>query len=159
MSCMWQSVYTKITRAAKSVTWRSGRLELPVCKKWSPPPFPHVIAEQRCFIRKSLYQTIRSYQRVILEPLMASYFRFDASGFRCVPGSDLTSHLITMWITKEMQKLFRLLLFLIIQPYMFRVTHSPILRSTFWLYIQHLVQFTGTAADRCHGWDGTWVPS
>jgi len=42
---------------------------------------------------------------------------------------------------------------LLIQPYMFRVTNSPILRSTFWLYIQLLVQCTDTASDRCHGWD------
>ena len=53
-----------------------------------------------------------------------------------------------------MQQLFRLLIFLI-QPHMFRATNSPILRSTFWLYIQLLVQFTDTAADRCHGWNGT----
>ena len=42
---------------------------------------------------------------------------------------------------------------------MFRATNSPILRSTFWLYIQLLVQFTDTAANGCHGWDGTDVPS
>ena len=53
-----------------------------------------------------------------------------------------------------MQQLFRLLIFLI-QPHMFRATNSPILRSTFWLYIQLLVQCTDTAGDRCHGWDGT----
>jgi hypothetical protein len=53
-----------------------------------------------------------------------------------------------------MQQFFRLLIFLI-QPYMFRAINSPILRSTFWLYIQLLVQCTDTAADRCHGWDGT----
>ena len=47
-----------------------------------------------------------------------------------------------------MQQLFRLLIFLI-QPYMFRATNSPILSSTFWLYIQLLVQCTETAADRC----------
>ena len=35
------------------------------------------------------------------------------------------------------------------QPYMFRTTDSPILRSNFWLYIQLLVQCTDTAADRC----------
>ena len=29
----------------------------------------------------------------------------------------------------------------------------------FWLRIQLLVQCTYTAADRCHGWDGTAVPS
>ena len=40
-------------------------------------------------------------------------------------------------------------------PYMFLATSSPILRSTFWLYIQLLVQRTDTAADRCHGWEGT----
>ena len=34
-------------------------------------------------------------------------------------------------------------------------TNSPILRSTFWLYIQLLVQCTDTAADRCYSWDGT----
>ena len=50
-----------------------------------------------------------------------------------------------------MQQFFRLLTFLI-QPYTFRVTNSPIIRSTFWLYtrIQLLVQCTDTAADRCH---------
>jgi len=53
-----------------------------------------------------------------------------------------------------MQQLFRLLIFLI-QPYMFRATNSPILRSNFWLCIQLLVQCTDTAADRCRGWDGT----
>ena len=37
-----------------------------------------------------------------------------------------------------MQQIFRLLIFLI-QPYMFRATNSPILRSTFWLYIQLFV--------------------
>ena len=47
-----------------------------------------------------------------------------------------------------MQQIFRSLIFLI-QPYMFRATNSPILRSTFWLYIQLLVQWTDTAADRC----------
>jgi len=47
-----------------------------------------------------------------------------------------------------MQKLFSLLIFLN-QPYMFRAKNSPILRSTFWLYIQLLVQCTDTAADRC----------
>jgi len=36
--------------------------------------------------------------------------------------------------TNNMQKLFRLLIFLI-QPYMFRATNSPIFRSTFWLCI------------------------
>ena len=46
-----------------------------------------------------------------------------------------------------MQQLFRLLIFLI-QPYMFRATNSPILRSTFWLYIQLLVQWADTIADR-----------
>ena len=44
---------------------------------------------------------------------------------------------------------FSLLIFLI-QPYMFRATNSPILRSTFRLHIQLLVQYTDTAADRCH---------
>jgi hypothetical protein len=46
-----------------------------------------------------------------------------------------------------MQQLFRLLIFLI-QAYVIRATNSPILRSTFWLYIQLLVQCTDTAADR-----------
>ena len=55
-----------------------------------------------------------------------------------------------------MQQLFHLLIFLI-QPYMFRATNSPILRTLFDLYTQLLVQCTDTAADRCHGWDG--VPS
>jgi len=55
-----------------------------------------------------------------------------------------------------MQQLFRLLIFLI-QTHMFRATNSSILRSAFWLYIQVLVQCTDTAADRCHGWDGTSV--
>ena len=48
-----------------------------------------------------------------------------------------------------MQQLFRLVIFLN-QPYMFRTKNSPILRSTFWLYIHLLVQCTDTAADRCH---------
>ena len=52
-----------------------------------------------------------------------------------------------MHATNEMQQLFRLLVFLN-QPYMIRATNSPILRSTFWLYIQHLVQCTDTAAHR-----------
>ena len=43
---------------------------------------------------------------------------------------------------------FRLLIFLI-QPYMVRATNSPILRSTFWLYIQFLVQCTGRQQCRC----------
>ena len=47
-----------------------------------------------------------------------------------------------------MQQPFRLLIFLI-QPYMFQATNSPILTSTFWLYIQPLVQCTDTASDRC----------
>ena len=38
---------------------------------------------------------------------------------------------------------------------MFQATNSPILRSTFWLYMQLLVHCTDTVADRCHGWDGT----
>ena len=41
---------------------------------------------------------------------------------------------------------------------MFRATNSPILRRSFWLYIQLLVQYTDTAADRCHGWNGTPFP-
>ena len=52
---------------------------------------------------------------------------------------------------------FRLLiisLIFLIQFCMFRATNSPILRSTFWLYIQLLVQFTDIAADRWQGWDG-----
>ena len=47
-----------------------------------------------------------------------------------------------------MQQLSRLLIFLI-QPYMFRATNLPILRSTFWLYIQLLVQCTGRQQCRC----------
>ena len=43
--------------------------------------------------------------------------------------------------------LFRLLIFLK-QPYMFRATNSPNLRSSFWLYIQLLLQCTDTASDR-----------
>jgi len=43
---------------------------------------------------------------------------------------------------------FRLLIFLN-QFCMFRATNSPILRSTFWLYIQPLVQCTDIAAGRC----------
>jgi hypothetical protein len=50
-----------------------------------------------------------------------------------------------------MQYIFRLLIFLN-QPYMFRATTSPILRSTF-DYIQLLVQCTDTATDRWRGWD------
>jgi len=53
-----------------------------------------------------------------------------------------------------MQQLFRLLIFLN-QPYVFRATNSPFLRCTFWVYIQLLVQCTDSAADWCHGWDGT----
>ena len=34
--------------------------------------------------------------------------------------------------------------------YMFRATNSPIFRSTFWLYIQLLVQCTDIVADQCH---------
>ena len=33
---------------------------------------------------------------------------------------------------------------------MFRATNSTILRSTFLLYVQILVQYTDTAAYRCH---------
>ena len=47
-----------------------------------------------------------------------------------------------------MQQLFRLLIFLNHRN-MFRATNSPILRSNFWLYVQLLVQFTASAADRC----------
>ena len=47
-----------------------------------------------------------------------------------------------------MQQLFRLLIFLI-QPYMFRATNSPILRSTFWLYINFLIECTGRQQCRC----------
>ena len=47
----------------------------------------------------------------------------------------------TMQTTNKMQQLFRLLIFLN-QPYMFRAKNSPILRSTFGLYIQLLVQWT-----------------
>ena len=53
-----------------------------------------------------------------------------------------------------MQQLFRLLIFLN-QPNIFWATNSPILRSTFWLYIQLLVQCTASVAERCHGWYGT----
>jgi len=38
-----------------------------------------------------------------------------------------------MQITNKMQQIFGLLIFLI-QPYMFRATNSPILKSTFGLY-------------------------
>ena len=55
-----------------------------------------------------------------------------------------------------MQQLFRWFVF-INRPNMFQVTDSPILRSTFWLYIQLLVQCTDTAADQCHSWDGTSI--
>jgi len=48
-----------------------------------------------------------------------------------------------------MQKIYNLLI-LLIQPYKFRATNSPILRSAFWLYIQLLIQCTDTAADRYH---------
>jgi len=59
-----------------------------------------------------------------------------------------------------MQQLFRSLIILI-QPYMLRGRNSLILRSTIGLYrlVQLLVECTDTAADRCHGWDGTPVPS
>ena len=52
----------------------------------------------------------------------------------------------TMWKTNKMQQLFRLSIFLN-QPYMFRATNTPILRSTFWLYMQLLVQYTYTVTD------------
>ena len=48
----------------------------------------------------------------------------------------------------NMQQFFPLLLSLI-QAYMFREVNSPILRSSFWLYMQHLVQCTDTAAVQC----------
>ena len=48
---------------------------------------------------------------------------------------------------------------IILSPYMFQATSLPILRSTFWLYVQLLVQCTDTAADLCHGWDGINVPA
>jgi hypothetical protein len=47
-----------------------------------------------------------------------------------------------------MQRLFHLLIFLI-QTYMFRATNSSILRITFWLNIQQLVQWTGRQQCRC----------
>ena len=49
-----------------------------------------------------------------------------------------------------MRQLFRLLIFLI-QHYMFWATNSPILRSTFWLYIQLLVPVPhrGTGQQQC----------
>ena len=37
------------------------------------------------------------------------------------------------------------------QSYMFRTTDSPVLRSIFDCILQLLVQYTDTAADRCHG--------
>ena len=46
---------------------------------------------------------------------------------------------------------FHLLIFLLVflnQLYMFRATNSPTFRSTFWLYIQFLVQRTDIAAGR-----------
>ena len=49
----------------------------------------------------------------------------------------------TMWATTRCNR-FRLLIFLN-QLYMFRATNSPIFRSTFWLYIQLLVQCTDIA--------------
>ena len=48
-----------------------------------------------------------------------------------------------------MQQFFCLLI-LLNQRNMFRATESPILGSTFWMYIQLLVQCTDTAVDRCH---------
>jgi len=45
---------------------------------------------------------------------------------------------------------FRLLIFLNLL-YMFRATNSPILRNTFWLYLQLLVQYIDIAADRWQG--------
>ena len=44
--------------------------------------------------------------------------------------------------------LLTFLLLFLIQLYMFRATNSPILMSTFWLYIQLLVQCSDIAADR-----------
>ena len=68
--------------------------------------------------------------------------------YRKGTGVLVTTHLrlvprlrIAMWTTNKLQQLFRLLIFLN-QPYMFRATNSPILRSTFWLYIELLVQCT-----------------
>jgi len=56
---------------------------------------------------------------------------------------------------------FRLLIFLFIYLnllHMFRATNSPIFSSTFWLFLQLLVQCTDIAADRWQGWNGTGVP-
>ena len=66
---------------------------------------------------------------------------------RQIDALAVSSGRTTMKATNKMQK-FRLLIFEK-QPYMFRVTNSPIVRRTFWLYIQLLVQCTDTAADRC----------
>ena len=49
---------------------------------------------------------------------------------------------------REMQRCFRLLIFLN-QPYMFRATNSPILRSTFWLHIQLLAAVSVHCAKSC----------
>ena len=48
-----------------------------------------------------------------------------------------------------MQQLFRLLIFLN-QPYMFRATNSPILRSTFDCIHSFWYNAADSAADRCH---------
>ena len=55
-----------------------------------------------------------------------------------------------------MQQRFRLLIFLI-QPYMFRATNSPILRSSFFYCIYSFWYNAPTVAGRCHGRNG--VPS
>ena len=49
---------------------------------------------------------------------------------------------------EDTKKKFCLLIFLN-QLYMFQATNLPILTSTFWLYIQLLVQCTDIVADRC----------
>ena len=64
----------------------------------------------------------------------------------CYSVDKITTAVLT---SNKMQQLFRLLIFLN-QPYMFRATNSPILRSNFGLYIQLLVQCTDTAAERYH---------
>jgi hypothetical protein len=57
---------------------------------------------------------------------------------------DVTVHHFskTMYAINKMQQIFRLLIFLN-QPYMFRATNSPILRSIFCLFHFHLNRGAG----------------
>ena len=80
-------------------------------------------------------QTVCIYERSV-EHSQITIYAFLMFVWPCIIST-------TMYSTNKMQQLFRLLIFLN-QPCMFRATNSPILRSTFWLYIQLLVQCTVT---------------